>query len=272
MTHRTQIVGVEFDPITYREALDRVGLLMQSSGQYYGVTPNPEMLLYARGHPEFRGLLNGAALSVADGIGVLWASTFLKKTRGKGVGRKVFWLPITLMMVLFAPRSIRSVLPQRVTGSDLLLKIVEASQTQGWRIFLLGAAPGVAEEASKKLLKRYPQAKIVGYYSGSPQDQDWPKIQRHLQSAQPEILFVAYGSPAQEQWIVRHLKELPSVKFALGIGGAFDFAAGKIKRAPKPFQTLGLEWLWRLLRQPSRLPRIINATWRFGGMVFKSRS
>lgn len=268
MTKRIQIAGVEFDPVTYNQALDRIDILMQTKGQYYGVTPNPEMLLNASKQSEFQSILNGAALSVADGIGVLWAAYFLKKTEKKNWLQKKIWKLLSLKMVLLAPKRIRSALPQRVTGSDLLFKIADQSQNRDWKIFLLGAAPGIAKKAANQLMKKYPQAKIMGHHAGNPTDDEWSEIKKEINKIKPNILFVAYGSPTQEEWIVKHLKELPSVRFAMGIGGAFDFAAGKIKRAPKVFQYLGLEWLWRLARQPSRIGRIINATWRFSRMIY----
>ncbi len=268
MPQKIHIAGVNFDPVRYDQALDRIAALIQSGVQHYGVTPNPEMLLNASRDPEFRNILNGASLSVADGVGVLWAATFLQKASGLPAWLRLLWLPLSLAMVLLAPARLRQVLPQRVAGSDLLFGIAERSQNAGWRIFLLGAAPGVAEAARQALLKKYPHANIAGSYAGSPKAQDWEAVRSCIHDAQPNVLLIAYGSPAQERWIAEHLAKLPSVRFAMGIGGAFDFAAGRIRRAPKAFQRLGLEWLWRLVLQPSRWRRIVNATWRFAGLVF----
>ena len=126
------------------------------------------------------------------------------------------------------------------------------------RIFLLGAEEGIAEDAAKKL-----KANIVGTHSGSPKVEDEKEIIEKLNRLKPEILFIAYGAPAQELWIARNLKKIPSVKLAMGVGGSFDFIAGKTKRAPKWMQKLSIEWLYRLIKEPRRIKRILNATVRF---------
>ncbi len=164
------------------------------------------------------------------------------------------------MGVLWAARRQGVQLRERVTGSDGIYRICAAAATAGWRVFLLGAGPGVAEVAANKLRARYPGLQVAGVYAGSPQDAEWPVIQAQLAAAQPDILFVAYGHPRQDLWIDQHRHELPA-RVALGIGGALDFVAGVTQRAPLWMQRWGLEWLHRLLREPWRWRRMAKLPW-----------
>jgi N-acetylglucosaminyldiphosphoundecaprenol N-acetyl-beta-D-mannosaminyltransferase len=196
-------------------------------------TVNPEFIVDARRDPAFAAVLGRADLRVPDGVGVLWAA------RRQGVR-----------------------LAERVTGSDGIDQICGRAAARGWRVYLLGAAPGVAGRAAAILQARHAGLQVAGAYVGSPADADWPDILARLQAAQPDVLFVAYGHPRQDFWIDRHRAELPAA-VAIGIGGAFDFVAGVAQRAPVWVQRLGLEWLHRLIRQPwrwrrmAKLPRFV---------------
>lgn len=191
-------------------------------------TVNPEFIIDARRDPTFAHVLRDASLRVPDGVGVLWAAQ------------------------CFGVR-----LRERVTGSDGIYRISERAAERGWRVFLLGAAPGVAEKTANILRLKYPNLTVVGTYSGSPDDKTWAIIQKHLEEAEPDLLFVAFGHPRQDLWIAQHRLELP-VKVAIGVGGAFDFVAGVVPRAPQWIQRLGLEWLYRLSLQPSRTWRMMK--------------
>jgi N-acetylglucosaminyldiphosphoundecaprenol N-acetyl-beta-D-mannosaminyltransferase len=191
-------------------------------------TVNPEFIVDAGLDPTFAAALARADLRVPDGVGVLWAA-----------GR------------LGAP------LKERVTGSDGIYHLCAAAAAHGWRVFLLGAGPGVADRAADKLAARYPGLAVVGTYGGSPADADWPAIRERLAAARPDLLFVAYGHPRQDLWIDRHRGDLPA-RVAIGIGGALDFVAGTAQRAPTWVQRWGLEWLHRLIRQPWRWRRMIK--------------
>ena len=189
-------------------------------------TVNPEFIMAARRHPAFAQALAAADLCTPDGVGVLWAA------RLAGVR-----------------------LDERVTGSDAIYRLCERAALQGWRIFFLGAAAGVAERAAAELARLYPGLRVAGTYGGSPAEADWPQIRQHLAAAPADLLFVAYGHPRQDIWIHQHREELP-VAVALGVGGAFDFVAGITPRAPLWLRRLGLEWLFRLARQPWRWRRM----------------
>jgi len=172
-----------------------------------------------------------------------------------------------LALVFIKPNSCKKIIPARVSGSDLFVNVVNKSQMTGWRIFLLGAKEGVAEKAIEKLLIRYPKANFVGSYAGTPKKEDENDICSRINAVKPDVLFTAYGSPAQEFWIHKNLKKLDSVRVAVGVGGTFDFAAEQVKRAPALLQKFGLEWLWRLFLEPSRIRRIWNATFVFVRLI-----
>ena len=191
-------------------------------------TVNPEYLVDARRNASFAAVLAQADLRVPDGAGVLWAA-----------------------------RRAGHPLHERVTGSDGIYRISERAAQRGWRVFYLGAAPGVAESAASILRDRYPGLVIAGAYAGNPAAADWPDIAGWLAATQPDILFVAYGHPRQDAWIAAHRHEL-SASVAIGVGGAFDFVAGVQRRAPAWLQRLNLEWLYRLLREPRRWKRMVK--------------
>lgn len=270
---KIKILNVQFDVCTKDEALARIFDILENrsheTGKYV-VTPNPEMLLEALHNREFREALNHAWLSIPDGIGILWASTFQSIASRNAKFLRLLKGVATLSSLLFLPKFCRKIFPERITGTDFMQSICAVSSKKRLPIFLLGAGPGVAEKIKEVFKIRYPKVNIVGTFSGSPFEGDFPRIQSLVAETRPEILFVAYGAPAQELWIAEHLKQLHSVKIAIGVGGAFDFIAGTRKRAPKTMQKLGLEWLFRLIQEPSRLKRIWNACVKFPLKVMRS--
>jgi N-acetylglucosaminyldiphosphoundecaprenol N-acetyl-beta-D-mannosaminyltransferase len=228
-----KILGVPVDSIDFGGLLDSIDWWVVQHREHLATEPcrqvctvNPEFIVDAHVDPEFGGVLRRADLRVPDGVGVLWAARLLG-----------------------AP------LYERVTGSDGIYRIAERAAQRRWRVFFLGAAPGVALRTAENLRERYPGLVVAGAYDGSPGDPGWPPIAAWLHSAQPDILFVAYGHPKQDFWIDRHRAELP-VAVALGVGGAFDFVAGVAVRAPHWMRQLGLEWLHRLIHQPWRWRRM----------------
>ncbi len=192
------------------------------------MTLNPEMVMAARRDPAFREILHAADLNTADGVGIMLAA------RLQGIR-----------------------LPGRVTGVELLEALAAQAATSGARLFLLGAQPGVAEAAATALLERYPGLRLAGAYAGSPAPADDAEVLARVRAAQADLVFVAYGSPAQERWIARNRARL-GAGVAIGVGGAFDFVAGRVPRAPRWMRRLGLEWLFRLVRQPWRWRRMLD--------------
>lgn len=234
------ILGVRIDPPTRAEAVERLLGYLRGTEQRHVMTPNSEMLVEARRNPDFRALLNRADLNIPDSTGLLWAA--------RVTGQR---------------------LPERVTGVDTVTDLC-ARLADEQPVFFLGAEEGVAEKAAAELKRRNPRLRIAGTYAGSPRPEDAAEIIGLINASGARLLLVAYGAPKQDEWIDRHLKDLPSVRVAMGVGGTFDFLAGVQVRAPEVFQRLGLEWGWRLLREPKRLPRILRATVVFPLLVLVS--
>lgn len=270
---KVKILNVQFDVCSKDEALARIFdflLHRRSEAGKQIATPNPEMLLEAQKNPLFRDTLNKTFLNIPDGIGILWASTFQEITKRNTQFMRYLKGFFSLLSLIFYPKFCRKIFPERISGVDLMESICAISAGQHVPIFLLGGQPGVADKVREILHSRYPKLRIVGTFSGSPYEDDFPAIQAQILETQPAVLFVAYGAPKQELWIARHLPQLPSIRIAMGIGGAFDFLAGTKNRAPKWMQRLGLEWLYRLIQEPSRLRRIWNATIKFPLTIIKS--
>ena len=230
----TFVLGVRVDRVTRKQALDRIERMIASrrAGEtsqpcQQVVTVNTEFVMAAQQNSGFRQTINRAALVVADGIGIVWA-TYLGKT------------PV----------------PERITGTDTVAALAKRCAASGYRLYLLGAAPGVAEQAAAHLQAIAPGLEIAGTYAGSPAPEEEDAIIERIQAADADVLCVAYGAPAQELWIDRNLARLP-VAVAMGVGGAFDFLSGRQRRAPRIMQRVGLEWLYRLYREPWRWKRML---------------
>ncbi len=272
MKKKVDITGVLIDNFSYQDVISRIETFISEDKNGYIVTVNPEMIINASKDEKFFNILEKAEIRTPDGIGILWAANYLHSPKLKNKVFSFFQLLKSLFAILYFPKKTRKILKERVTGSDLFPKIVDYSQDKSWNIFLLGASDGVADKAIKKLSKIYPEAKFVGCYAGTPEKSDEDEICDFINQAKPHILFVAYGSPSQEFWIYRNLFKLKSVNVAIGVGGSFDFFAKKIKRAPKWMQKVGLEWLWRLFREPGRVVRIWNATVMFVKLVYREKN
>lgn len=257
MPEKINIMGIRFDNFGTDEAACFVVEKLSGNKNEYVCTPNPEMLLEAEKNIGFRNILNNSLLNIPDGIGILWAATNIKNERSKVKAI------LTLPLIILTPQRFKNVLKERVTGVDLIYSICEKLAGTEYSIFLLGAKEGVAKEAAKKLKNKYPGLKIAGTFAGSPDEKDREEIIKLINYKNPDILLVAYGAPKQEAWIAENLNRLRTVKIAIGVGGTFDFIAQQVKRAPKWMQKTGIEWLFRLIQQPSRIKRILNATVRF---------
>ncbi len=227
------ILDTPVNAVTMADTLILVQQFMAAPRLHQICTTNPEFVMTAQTDDDFRQVLHEADLCLADGIGLVVASRWLGKQLGQ--------LP----------------LPERVPGSELVYHLAELCAQAGWRLFLLGAAPGVAEEAAAIFQSRYPDLIIAGTYAGSPAPAENEAIVQRINDSRAEMLFVAYGAPKQDKWIARNRQVLLTVRVAIGVGGSLDFVTGKSIRAPRWVQKLGLEWLHRLIKEPWRWRRML---------------
>jgi N-acetylglucosaminyldiphosphoundecaprenol N-acetyl-beta-D-mannosaminyltransferase len=228
------VLGVRVDRVSQDQALQWIMEIIARRRATHGqqscqqlITVNPEFVMVAQRDTSFRQAINAASLVVADGAGVVWATRYL-----------------------------RAATPERITGVDTLVALAQRCASAGYRLYLLGAAPGVAEETALRLQALAPGLQIAGTYAGSPAPAEEDAIIERIRVAQADVLCVAYGAPAQDLWIYRNLSRLP-VALAVGVGGAYDFISGRQKRAPRLMQRLGIEWLYRLYREPWRWRRML---------------
>ena len=220
------VLGVGIDSVTMQQAVAIVDGFVRARTAALVATANAEMVMLAQQDQELFSILNNAELTLADGAGVVWAARRL----GSGV-------------------------PERVAGYDLTQQLLQNAAKTGYKIFWLGAAPGVAEAAAAKAAEKYPGLATVGVHDGFF-DCDDGAIRRLIRDSQADILLCALGVPKQEKWLNQYRHEL-QIPVMIGVGGTFDVMAGKAKRAPVWMQRAGLEWSYRLLRQPSRFVRML---------------
>ena len=225
---RLRVGEIPIDVVGFEGAVDAVIELAKAGRGGYVVTPNIDHVVLAEQNEEFRAAYAGAALSTVDGMPLVWASRML------GVP-----------------------LPEKISGSDLILPVMERAGREGLRVYLCGAGPGVAQKAGDELTRRY-GVKIVGVdspmFSASPTEDEAAPALAKIRAAKPDLLLMAMGAPKQEIFMHRFEKQYaPAV--ALGIGASLDFIAGTVKRAPPWMANNGLEWAYRLSREPKRLWR-----------------
>jgi N-acetylglucosaminyldiphosphoundecaprenol N-acetyl-beta-D-mannosaminyltransferase len=222
---KTKILGVSFDNLLPGQAAEKALSFLDDDTARTIFTPNPEMVMLAQKDAEFAHILASGDLVIPDGIGIVHASRLTKNRMAR-----------------------------RVPGIDLLMDLFDKIKDTGHCVYFLGAAAGVAEAAAAKMREKFPGLIICGCNHGYFDDADDADIIAKINNAGADIVLVGLGFPRQEKWIFRHKGQINS-KILMGVGGSFDVLSGRLRRAPKVFQKLGLEWFYRLLRQPSRLPR-----------------
>ena len=228
MEQRLEILGVGIDKVTSQQALDNIADFIASGQPHQIVTANAEIIYQASKNEKMRNIINNAQMVTADGSGVVWAS-----------------------------RQLGEPLEQRVTGIDLVNSICERSAQDKWKIYILGSAPGVAATAAMNIRDKFPGCNIVGTHHGYFNAKEEKQILAELEQLKPDVLFVALGAPKQEYWVADHLADL-GIPVGMGIGGSMDVLSGNVKRAPKWMQKMSLEWLYRLLIQPTRFKRVLT--------------
>jgi len=215
--------GIQVDNISMAEAVERAEKFLHSSTPNLIVTPNPEIIVASQNDSELKKIINSADLRLPDGISM-----------------------VVVSRILGTP------LKERVTGIDLMLKIVELCGKHRKKIFLLGGKPGIAEEAAAKLVQRFPGVNIVGTHNGYFSEHS--EVIKAVKDTKPDVLFIGIGAGRQEKWLKRHLMEL-GVGIGMGIGGSLDVISGHKKRAPAWIQKMYIEWLYRLFTEPDRWKR-----------------
>ncbi len=237
---RITILDIPIDNLTENEALTQIATFLANGDPHQIVTVNPEFVMEAQQNAPFREVLCQADLAAPDGFGLVLAARWL-----------------------------RNPLRGRVTGVALTHRLAALAAKKGYRLFLLGAAPGVAEQAAQVLQETYPGLQIAGCFAGSPHPRHEPFLRQIILAARPDILLVAYGHPRQDLWIARNQPFL-RVPVAMGCGGVFDYLTGRVPFAPAWIRSLGLEWLYRLVSQPHRWRRILVAVPLFAWAVWRA--
>ncbi len=221
---QVNILGAKIDALTMEEAGDRAMSFFESEGRKVIYTPNSEIILYASRNPEFMDKLNEADLMIADGIGVVYGA-----------------------------RIVKNPLPERVAGFDMLKSIFPKMAEKGLSLYLLGAKPGIAEKAGENIKKDYPGIVIAGVHDGYFKDDS--EVIKDINEKKPDLLLVCLGFPKQENWIYDNKNKL-DVKAMIGAGGSLDVFSGETERAPEFYCKHGIEWLYRLKKEPWRFMRM----------------
>lgn len=234
---KVNILGVNVDMVTIEQAADKIMEFLGEDKLHSVFTPNAEIIMAAYRDKEFADILNRSELLTADGIGVVYASRILKK-------------PIS----------------ERAAGYDIACRVLDKINESGHKLFLFGGKPGVAETARDRLLEKYPKLNIVGTRNGYFKPEEDAEIVAEINNSGADIAFVCLGAPKQEKWIDAQRDNL-KVKVAMGIGGSLDVFAGTVERAPAFFCNHGLEWLYRLYKEPWRFGRMMELP-KFAATVF----
>lgn len=239
--NKVDILGVLVDKVNITEAVEKIMEMLSENRPHAVYTPNSEIIMLAYKDEEFKEVLNSADMLTADGIGVVYAS-------------KILHNPIE----------------ERAAGYDIACGVIEKIAETGHGLYLFGGKPGVAEKAKENIEKQYPFLRVVGTHDGYFDESRLPEIIDDINSSGAEILFVCLGAPAQEKWIYNNMHKL-KVRVSMGVGGSIDVLAGVAERAPEKWCNMGLEWLYRLLKQPKRFFRML-ALPKFGlTVLFKGK-
>lgn len=223
MSDCIEMMGCRIDNLSMEETLQRVDSFIKEGRPRQHVVVNVDKLVKASRDQELRRIINECALVNADGMPVVWASRLL----GKG-------------------------LKERVAGIDLFEALMRRSADMGWRVFLLGAKEEVVAAVKAMYENRFPNLMVAGYRNGYWEPGEETLLVERIKASRPDILFVAISSPKKEQFLGRYQAQM-NVPFAMGVGGTFDVAAGRVKRAPLWMQNHGLEWFYRFLQEPRRM-------------------
>lgn len=224
---REKLLGAFIDGLNLEQFTDRISCFIDKRRSCFVITLNPELLYRAQGEKSLLAMINRADLVTADGVGVVWAS-------------RVAGHPV----------------PARVTGIDLMMRLLECAAKKSWRVFFLGSAPGVAESAAERAAKLFPGLQVAGFHHGFFSQEENSEVVRKIVDASPQLLLVALGAPLQEKWIDSNLSRMEGIA-AIGVGGSLDVLSGNARRAPEWMVKMNMEWLGRLVMEPRRWRRML---------------
>jgi N-acetylglucosaminyldiphosphoundecaprenol N-acetyl-beta-D-mannosaminyltransferase len=223
MADRVEFMGCLIDNLSMEETLQRIESLIASGRPHQHVVVNVDKVVRASKDPELRRIINECSLVSVDGMPVVWASRLLGKS-----------------------------LKERVAGVDLFEALVARAGEKGWRVFFLGAREEVVRGVADLYAKKFPRLQVAGFRNGYWLPEEEPGVVRLIADSRPQLLFVAISSPKKEEFLSRYQAEM-RVPFAMGVGGAFDVAVGRVKRAPRWMQKCSLEWFYRFVQEPGRM-------------------
>lgn len=223
MSRRIEMMGCQIDNLSMEETLHTIEKFIQSGRPHQHVVVNVDKLVKASRDVELRRIINECPLINVDGMPVVWASRLLGKP-----------------------------LKERVAGVDLFESLMKRSAERGWRVYLLGAREEVVLGVKQIYMRKYPGLTVAGYRNGYWKPEEEAEVVEQIKAAQADLLFVAISSPMKEHFLGRYQAEM-KIPFAMGVGGTFDVAVGKVKRAPVWMQGAGLEWFYRFLQEPRRM-------------------
>lgn len=233
------LLDVCVDAVTTGGALELIGAYIAAGGPHHVITLDASMCVGARGDRELRAIVHAADLVTPDSSGILWAARRMGKS-----------------------------LPERVSGVEIVERLAELSATKGYSLYLLGAAPGVAEEAARRMCVSHPGCRVVGARHGYFSRDEEPDVMEAIRAARPDVLCVALGIPRQEKWIAAWRDAL-GVPVMIGVGGSLDVLSGRVRRAPMWMQRRGVEWVYRLLKNPRKIGKVLTLP-RFVAMVLRA--
>ena len=249
-----KVCGIDIGCYTPGRLRGEIATPLRNDSQKFVAKINSEFLLRSIKDSEFRAVLSKAQIAVPDGMGVLWAAKFLSipvsENKPIRIIQSVWQMVYSGVSLIFYPKYVKTVIPERVGGVDLMLSMLKTCAKEKKKVFFLGGSKGVAGKVKEITEAEIEGLNIAGTYDGKAENVS--EIVKVVNNSKAEVLFVAFGSPKQEFWIRDNLSKLKTVKVAVGEGGSLEFIAGNFKRAPKWMQKLGLEWLWRLFMNKSK--------------------
>lgn len=259
MVKEITVANLKISAVTSLEFIKTIKEVLQQDDKYFITTPNSEFLYASLTNASTCELLNQADMAIADGIGIFWVERLLSQAtyfQNRFLKHIEVWIRafVTGARILLTPQYLFEVLPEKITGSNIIYDLAKLAKEQGASIYLLGNWVDSSKKAAEKLQQLNPGLKIAGYSNKAAND---PTVIEDIKKSHPDILFVGFGPIKQEQWIVDNLPNLP-IKMAMGVGGSFDYVSGNKIAPPKILRDLGLEWLFRLITQ-FRFRRVYQA-------------